>query len=227
METTKSKLSFLSYLIEVWGRYAMFTQPGCKTERFSYPVMTPSAGRGILDSIYCKPSKLYWQIMAIHVLSKIRTMSVVSNEIKTRAFRTPIDCQAQRTQRQSVLLTGMPGTGDKGVHYAIEARVVLRGDQNITAIDQQIRRRIETGQCFRHPYFGCRDFPVFFKFADPDTPKPIPIDMDIGIMCYDCFDLRKVERHNASRFVSVFNASVRNGVMRVPDFLSEEVLKPC
>jgi len=44
-------------VIEVWGDFACFTRPELKVERFSYPIMTPSAARGIFDAIYCKPNK--------------------------------------------------------------------------------------------------------------------------------------------------------------------------
>lgn len=39
--------------VEVWGEYACFTRPEMKTERVSYDCMTPSAARGLLESIYC------------------------------------------------------------------------------------------------------------------------------------------------------------------------------
>ena len=41
--------------VEVWGDYACFTRPEMKTERVSYDVMTPSAARGLLESIYWHP----------------------------------------------------------------------------------------------------------------------------------------------------------------------------
>lgn len=37
--------------VNVWGEYALFTRPEFKVERCSYDVMTPSAARGILESI--------------------------------------------------------------------------------------------------------------------------------------------------------------------------------
>lgn len=41
--------------VEVWGEYACFTRPEMKTERVSYDCMTPSAVRGLLESIYWHP----------------------------------------------------------------------------------------------------------------------------------------------------------------------------
>ena len=41
--------------VKLWGDYACFTRPEMKVERVSYPVMTPSAARGILEAIFWKP----------------------------------------------------------------------------------------------------------------------------------------------------------------------------
>ncbi len=56
--------------VKVWGDYACFTRPEMKTERVSYPVMTPSAARGILEAIFWKP-EFAWQVREIHVLSAV------------------------------------------------------------------------------------------------------------------------------------------------------------
>jgi CRISPR-associated protein Cas5d len=38
--------------VRVRGDFALFTRPENKVERVSYPVITPSAARGILEAIY-------------------------------------------------------------------------------------------------------------------------------------------------------------------------------
>jgi CRISPR-associated protein Cas5d len=53
--------------IKVWGDYACFTRPELKVERMSYPVMTPSAARGVLDAILFKP-EMRWHVRRITVL---------------------------------------------------------------------------------------------------------------------------------------------------------------
>lgn len=40
--------------VKVWSDYACFTRPELKVERMSYPIMTPSAARGVLDAILFK-----------------------------------------------------------------------------------------------------------------------------------------------------------------------------
>ncbi len=57
--------------VEVDGPYACFTRPERTTERVSYPVMTPSAARGVLQAIYREPGFDY-VITAIEVLAEIR-----------------------------------------------------------------------------------------------------------------------------------------------------------
>ena len=61
----------MSIQIEVWGDYACFSRPEMKTERVSYDVMTPSAARGLIESIYWHPGLRYC-IDRIHVLKPIR-----------------------------------------------------------------------------------------------------------------------------------------------------------
>ena len=41
--------------IEVWGERALFTRPELSVERVSYDVITPSAARGLIESIYWHP----------------------------------------------------------------------------------------------------------------------------------------------------------------------------
>lgn len=53
--------------VKVWGDYALFTRPEFKVERVSYPFMTPSAARGILDAILYKP-QMRWHIRRITAL---------------------------------------------------------------------------------------------------------------------------------------------------------------
>src|SRR4051794_26302478 len=45
--------------IRVWGDFACFTRPEMKVERVSYPLITPSAARGILEAIFWEPEMSY------------------------------------------------------------------------------------------------------------------------------------------------------------------------
>lgn len=56
--------------VKVWGQLACFTRPELKVERMSYPIMTPSAARGVLDSILWKPQML-WHVRRITALPPV------------------------------------------------------------------------------------------------------------------------------------------------------------
>jgi CRISPR-associated protein Cas5d len=70
--------------IRVWGDYACFTRPEMKVERVSYDVITPSAARGIIESIYWKPAIKY-VIDKITVLNPIVFGNIMINEMQSKA----------------------------------------------------------------------------------------------------------------------------------------------
>lgn len=233
-----------TYVIEVWGDFACFTRPELKVERFSYPVITPSASRGIFDAIYCKPNKypsqaeFRWQITKIEVLNPISYIALRRNEVKDSVnvnsvlrwmagVGNPEPIWADgvgtdkkgRTQRQTMAL--------RNVRYRLHAEIrPWSGHEGkLPALTAQFKRRMDCGKCFYQPYFGCREFPAYFSFPQSDT-TPIPVTQDLGWMLYDVFDLSKPNDNYSSPFISVFKAELCDGVLMVPDFSSADVLKP-
>lgn len=69
--TPKNTIEF-----RVWGRYAMFTDPLMRVggEKCSYHVPTYEALKGVVKSIYWKPT-LIWVIDAVRVMKRIRTQT--------------------------------------------------------------------------------------------------------------------------------------------------------
>jgi CRISPR-associated protein Cas5d len=59
-----------SVVVKVWGEFALFVRPELKVERLSYPFMTPSAARGILDAILYRP-QMRWHIRRITALRPV------------------------------------------------------------------------------------------------------------------------------------------------------------
>src|SRR5262249_58056461 len=70
--------------VKVWGERALFTRPELKVERVSYPVMTPSAARGVLESILWKP-EFQWLVRGVWVLKDVAYFSVLRNEVNSWA----------------------------------------------------------------------------------------------------------------------------------------------
>ncbi len=238
------------HVLRVWGSLACFTRPELKVERFSYPVITPSAARGIYDAIFCKPLEFRWQVTRVDVFEKPQYIALRRNEVKDKAPPAstiikwikgkedprPIIAdgttdllgtdQKGRTQRQTMAL--------KNVCYQLHAQLQpWNGFYNrLSALEAQFQRRASKGKCFYQPYLGCREFPAFFELLDsPEKIKSPPdIEISIGMMLYDVFDLshpgKALDTTNAELpGVSLFRAKVENGILVVPPYDSDKVLK--
>lgn len=83
----------MSVKMEVWGETACFTRPEMKAERVSYDVPTPSAARGMLESVYYHPG-LKWHIDRIWVLKPIRFTTLRRNEVKSKILGSAILTEA-------------------------------------------------------------------------------------------------------------------------------------
>ena len=202
--------------LEVWGAYALFSRPELKVERVSYDVPTPSAARGIVESVYYHPG-LRWYIDRIHVLNPIRFVGIRRNEvtdkISGRNVRQAVQSGGQPlylvtsqkiVQRSSLLL--------QDVHYVIEAHFEMTDkaapSDNPGKFQDIVTRRMERGQCFHTPYFGCREFPVSFR-RWPGGPIPtIDETRDLGLMLYD-FDYSDP----AAITPTYFRARLEHGVL--------------
>ena len=202
--------------LEVWGAYALFSRPELKVERVSYDVPTPSAARGIVESIYYHPG-LRWYIDRIHVLNPIRFVSIRRNEVTDKISGRNVRQAAQGggqplylvssqkiVQRSSLLL--------QDVHYVIEAHFEMTDkaapSDNPGKFQDIVTRRMERGQCFHTPYFGCREFPVSFR-RWPGGPIPtIDETRDLGLMLYD-FDYSDP----AAITPTYFRARLEHGVL--------------
>jgi len=125
-------------------------------------------------------------------------------------------------QRQTMAL--------KNVRYRLTAEIVpFQGHESKQqALEAQFIRRATHGKCFQQPCFGCREFPTYCEYVEPGQAIAEPIDytQDLGIMLYDVFDLRKPNNSFAPPFISLFHAQIQNGILEIPPFESEKVLKP-
>lgn len=236
-----------THCLKVWGDLACFTRPEMKVERYSYPVITPSAARGIFDAIYWKKSYgFYWQVEQVEILSPPKYLALRRNEVKDKAPPTPTVLawadgkempqplwadggkdelgtdQKGRTQRQTMAL--------KNVRYRLHAHIHARGAQaDLNALDAQFVRRASQGKCFYQPYLGCREFPAWFELRTDEASdqRPIALDLDLGYMLYDVFDLGTENDAHAKPAISVFHAQVMAGIMRVPGYEDSAVKKAC
>lgn len=216
--------------VEVWGDYACFTRPEMKTERVSYDVMTPSAARGLLESIYWHPG-LRWVIECIHVCSPIRFTNIRRNEVKdvisARAVKSVMEkgkgidelylATTESIQQRAAMVL-------KDVHYVIDAHFDMTdkaapGD-NPGKFQDIIKRRLERGQCYSMPYFGTREFAAHFARCTelPPCPEGLLGERDLGWMLWDMdyTDPQDIKP-------KFFRAKLVDGAMDVPPPESGEV----
>lgn len=210
----------MSMRIEVWGDYACFSRPEMKTERVSYDIITPSAARGLVEAIYWHPG-LKYHIDRVYLLSPIRFTNIRRNEVKSTLLASAalsaakggaapvLYTSADIVQRASMVL--------QDVHYVIECHFTMTdkaapGD-NPGKFQDILRRRLNRGQCYHQPCFGCREFPANFREWPADEPIPaLPVTQDLGFMLYD---LDYSDPANIrSQF---FRAKLENGVLDCRD----------
>lgn len=194
------------FLIRVIGGWACFTRPELKVEGVTYEVMTPSAARGLIENIYWKP-EMKWIIKGIHVLSPIKTMTLMRNCIKhvlstrsvTNGSQKPFDVTSMRDQRNTTVL--------RDVDYIIEAHI--EANENTKHIEI-FKRRMQKGQCFQQPYFGTREFAVdHFSLVDKVPDKPFRGKVDLGRM------LHSIDYEHGEQPV-FFDAVLKDGYLSIP-----------
>jgi len=209
--------------LRIWGEYACFTRPEMKVERVSYDVITPSAARGILEAIYWKPA-ITWVVDRIHVLNIIKFDNIRRNELAGKLSisavkkamkdgQSPVEVfiEDDRQQRAAMIL--------RHVDYVLEAHFSFNGheDNNAAKHKDIFERRVRKGQCFHHPYLGCREFPAHFALIEGKIPTSnLNGEMDRGWMLHDIAFKDNME----ARF---FRPGMDNGIIKVPPFNGKEV----
>ncbi|MGH8475028.1 MAG: type I-C CRISPR-associated protein Cas5c [Methylococcales bacterium] len=232
-----------TFCIEASGDFACFTRPEMKVERVSYDVITPSAARAIFEAILWKPA-MRWRITRLEVLKPIRWVNIRRNEVSSiiseRNAKTvmkggqaslQILIEDDRQQRAGLFL--------REVAYRLHARFDLRDDSkhihryphlrcvdseanenNYAKFAEMFKRRARKGQCFNQPYLGTREFSADFRLVE-DAANEVPAIQEDRQLGWIVYDLDFTDLANPSpRF---FSASMRQGVIEVPDWESEEV----
>lgn len=210
--------------VEVKGDFACFSRPEFKAERVSYDVITPSAARGLLESVFWHPGMRYI-VDKIYLLSEISFANIKRNEVASKIsasnvqkvvnsgkgalyLATPLDIQ----QRATMLL--------KDVHYIIEAHFNMTEKANATdntgKFQEMLKRRLRKGQNYHQPYLGCREFPAQVSLFEGDMNTLnlayADEDKDLGFMLYD---MDYSDKDNITPMF--FRAILKNGVIDLTD----------
>ncbi len=196
--------------LRVWGDFACFTRPEMKVERVSYPIMTPSAARGILEAVFWEP-QMYYLIHQIAVLrhtaggreyGKGRWVSFRRNEV-TQTLKPSVAQKWMKSPQSFAPFQAGGGAADAtqrntlalaDVAYLISAEVCLSHlarppRDNLGKYRDETRRRAQSGKCHYRPALGCREFAADFDWVEqPDNAHKFPWpEENLGLMLYDVF----------------------------------------
>lgn len=124
------------FSFRIWGRQALFTDPVTKIggEKFTYQVPTYEAIKGVIKSIYWKPT-LIWHIDRIRVMKPIRTQSKSTkplgwnggNTLAIYTFLQDVEYQVEAHFEWNEHWEELAADRNFGKHAAIFERMLERG----------------------------------------------------------------------------------------------------
>ncbi len=125
-----------SISFQLTGRYALFSDPITRVggEKFSYPLATYEALKGVCESIYWKPS-FVWYIDALRVLTSIRTESKGirpikysgGNDLSIYTYLTNVHYQVKAHFEWNLKRADLAHDRIEHKHYWIAQRMLIRG----------------------------------------------------------------------------------------------------
>jgi CRISPR-associated protein Cas5d len=125
-----------SISFRLWGRYALFTDPVTKTggEKCSYHVPTYEAVKGVLKSIYWKPT-IIWYVDRVRVMRPLRTQTKGTkplawsggNSLAIYTFLHEVEYQVAAHFEWNAHRPGLARDRIDGKHYNIAKRMLEKG----------------------------------------------------------------------------------------------------
>ncbi|NTW88109.1 MAG: type I-C CRISPR-associated protein Cas5 [Desulfobulbaceae bacterium] len=216
---------------KVWGRYALFTDPITRIggEKSSYQIPTYEALKGIVKSIYWKPTFL-WIIDDVRLLQRIRTQtkgmkplkySSGGNDLSIYTYLVQVEYQVRAHFEWNLHHPGLERDRNDGKHYAIAKRMLERGGRQDVFLGtrdcQGYIEPCEFGSGFS-PYDGEGEVAfglMFHGFDYPDETgkqelharfwKPVMQDGRIHFI--------KPEQCNIKKFIRPMDAKIFNNTM--------------
>ena len=120
----------------VWGRYALFTDPLTRIggEKCSYHIPTYEALKGVVKSIYWKPT-LVWFIDNVRIMKRIRTQTKGikpqefggGNTLAYYTYLADVEYQVRAHFEWNFHRPELAGDRIDGKHYAMAKRMLERG----------------------------------------------------------------------------------------------------
>lgn len=177
-----------SVTFKVWGRYALFTDPLTRIggEKYSYQVPTYEALKGILSSVYWKPT-IVWVIDKVRVMKPIRTQlrgakpikyQSGGNDLSIYTYLANVEYQVQAHFEWNKNRTDLEHDRNENKHFFIARRMIERGGRrDIFLGTRECQGYVEPcefgeGKSFYDQYGEMSFGLMFHGFDYPDEYRP-------------------------------------------------------
>lgn len=121
---------------KVYAKYALFTDPLTKIggEKFSYQVPTYEALKGIISSVYWKPT-IIWIIDKVRIINPIKTQTRSAkpvkfeggNDLSIYTYLSDVEYQVQAHFIWNTKRTDLKKDQNENKHYFVAKRMIERG----------------------------------------------------------------------------------------------------
>lgn len=194
----------------VFGKYALFTDPLSKTggEKISYQIPTYQALKGITESIYWKPT-LIWYIDECRIMNPIQTESKGVRPLKYNGgnglsfytYLSNVEYRVKAHFEWNEKREDLACDRNENKHYEIAKRMIERGGR-------------------RDIFLGTRECQGYVEPCDFNEGKGAYDDTDLsfGVMVHGITypDEAVREEEKGKLTVRLFNAQMKNGIIRFP-----------
>lgn len=193
---------------KVYGRYALFSDPITRVggEKFSYQVPTYQALKGIIESVYWKPT-LIWYIDAVRIMKKIQTeskgirpicMNNGSNDLSYYTYLSDVEYQVLAHFEWNMQRENLSHDRNENKHHNIAKRCIEKGG----------RRDIFLGTR------ECQGYVESCTFGEGNGFYDDYGDLDFGVEFHG-FDYPD-ETGKDELAVRLWKAKMNNGIMKFP-----------
>lgn len=172
---------------KVWGKYALFTDPLTKIggEKYSYQIPTYEALKGVLSSVYWKPT-IIWMIDKVRVMKRIRTQTRSTkplkyhkegNDLAIYTYLADVEYQVQAHFVWNENRKDLEHDRNENKHYFVAKRMIERGGRRDVFLGtrecQGYVEPCEFGDgTSEYDNYGVLDFGLMFHGFDyPDEAK--------------------------------------------------------
>lgn len=162
---------------KVYGRYALFSDPVTRVggEKFSYPIPTYQALKGITESIYWKPT-FQWIIDRVRIMKEIQTQSQGARPINYTGGSTlsiytylkDVEYQVKAHFEWNMNRPNLEKDRDENKHHNIAKRMLERGGR-------------------RDIFLGTRECQAYVepcKFGDGEGAYDLIRELNFGLMLH-------------------------------------------